>query len=95
MNSKTKLIIGALAVVALGAVTAALLGTKEGRRTKRELGKKARKIRNKTLQQVGELKVSTHRGYETAKQAVNDVIDEGKEIVSNIVGSADNPANAK
>lgn len=95
MNSKTKLIIGALAVVALGAVTAALLGTKEGRRTGRELRKKARKIRNKTLQQVGELKVSTRRGYESAKQTASDLIDEGKEMVSNIVGKADNAANAK
>ncbi len=90
MNSKTKLIIGALAVAALGALTAGLFATDEGRRTRRDLKKKTRKLRNKTLQQVGELKVGARRRYESAKHAVNDLIDEGKEKISGIAGSADN-----
>jgi gas vesicle protein len=94
MNSKTKLIIGALAVAALGAVTAGLFATDEGRRTRRDVKKKARKLRNKTLQQVGELKVGARRRYETVKQAATDIIDEGKEKVSGIVGHTGDAGNA-
>jgi gas vesicle protein len=93
MNSKTKVIIGALAVAALGSVVAGLYGTDEGRKARKELGKKTRKLRNKTLQQVGELKVGTRRRYETAKQAASDIIDQGMEKVSGIVGNADNASN--
>ena len=90
MNSKTKLILCALAVAALGAVTAGLFATDEGRRTRKDLKKKARKLRNKTLQQVGELKVGVGRRYDAVKQAATDLIDEGLEKVSGIVGNADN-----
>lgn len=95
MNSQTKVIIGALAAAALGAVVVGLFGTKEGRRTRRDLRKKTRKLRNKTLQQVGELKVGAARRYETVKQAANDIIDQGIEKVSGIAGNASNAGNAK
>ena len=95
MKSQTKLIIGALAVAALGTVVAGLFATDEGRKTRKKLAKKARKMRNKTLQQVGELKVGASRRYETVKQAANDLIDEGKGIVSGIGGNAGDAGNAK
>jgi gas vesicle protein len=95
MNSKTKVIIGALAVAALGSVVAGLFATDEGRKTRKQLAKKTRKLRNKTLQQVGELKVSTRRQYENVKQAASDIIDQGIEKVSGIVGNADDAAKAK
>ncbi|MDQ6813937.1 MAG: hypothetical protein M3040_09375 [Bacteroidota bacterium] len=88
MNSKTKGIIGALAIAALGAVVAGLFFTDEGRKTSKKLAKKTRKLRNKTLQQAGEFKVAVGRKYETVKQAASDIIDEGMEKVSNI-GSAE------
>jgi gas vesicle protein len=94
MNSKTKLIIGALAAAALGTVVAGLFATDEGRKTRKKLAKKTRKLRNKTLQQVGELKVGAARRYETAKQAATDLIDEGMEKVSGIAGNASNAGNA-
>ncbi|GEO09339.1 YtxH domain-containing protein [Segetibacter aerophilus] len=95
MNSKTKVIIGALAVAALGSVVAGLFATDEGRKTRKQLAKKTRKLRNKTLQQVGELKVSTRRKYENVKQAASDIVDQGIEKVSGIVSSADDAAKAK
>ena len=88
MKSQTKLIIGALAAAALGTVVAGLFATDEGRKTRKQMRKKARKLRNKTLQQVGELKVSANRQYENVKQTANDLIDQGKEKVSGIVGNA-------
>jgi gas vesicle protein len=94
MKSQTKLIIGALAAAALGTVIAGLFATDEGRKTRKKLAKKTRKLRNKTLQQVGELKVGASRRYETVKQAATDIIDEGKEIVSGITGNAKNTGNA-
>lgn len=94
MNSKTRLIVGALAVAALGAVAAGLFATDKGRRTRKELRKKARKLRNKTLQQVGELKASASRGYETLKQTATDIIDEGIEKVLGVIGKADTADNA-
>ena len=90
MKSQTKLIIGAAAVAALGAVVAGLFATDEGRKTRKKLAKQARKMRNKTLQQVGEAKVSTRRQYEKVKQTANDLIDQGKEKVSSIVGNSGN-----
>lgn len=93
MNSKTKVIIGALAVAALGSVVAGLFGTEEGRKVRKQLKKKTRKWRNKSLQQVGELKVGASRRYETAKQAANDIIDQGKEIVSGITSNAGTTSN--
>ena len=90
MNSKTKLILGALAVAALGSVIAALFTTDEGRKARKKLAKKTRKLRNKTLQQVGELKVGAARRYETVKQAANDIVDEGIAKVSGITGNARN-----
>lgn len=89
MNSKTKLIIGAAAVAALGTLIVGLFTTDEGRRTRRKLKKKTRKLRNKTLQQVGEIKVGVGRRYEAIKQAATDIIDEGMEKVSGIAGHAD------
>lgn len=87
MNSQTKLILGAVAGAALGVLIVGLFGTKEGRRTRRDMKKKVRKMRNKTLQQVGELKVSAKRGYKAAKEAASNIIDEGKEKLSGLVGS--------
>ena len=86
------MIIGALAGAALGTVIVGLLATEEGKQTRKKLAKKARKLRNKTLQQVGELKVSAARGYETVKQAATDIIDEG---VSKVSGNAGNAGNAQ
>ena len=88
MNTQKKLIIGALAGAALGTVIVGLLGTDEGRKTRKKLSKQTRKLRNKTLQQAGELKVGARRKYETVKQTANDLIDQGKEKVSGIVGNA-------
>jgi gas vesicle protein len=95
MNSKTKLIIAGLAVAALGTVVAGLFTTDEGRRTRRDMKKKTRKLRNKTLQQVGELKVGARRKYENVKQAASDIIDEGMAKVSGIAGNACNSGTAK
>ena len=86
MKSQTKLIIGAAAVAALGAVVAGLFATDEGRKTRKKLAKKARKMRNKTLQQVGEAKVSARRQYENVKQTANNIVDQGKGLVSGITG---------
>jgi gas vesicle protein len=88
MKSQTKLIIGALAGAALGTLIVGLLGTDEGRKTRKKLAKKTRKLRNKTLQQVGEFKVGASRKYESAKQAATDIIDQGKEKLSGITGNA-------
>ena len=93
MKSQTKLIIGALAAAALGTVVAGLFATDEGRKTRKKLAKKARKLRNKTLQQVGELKAGASRRYESVKQAATDILDEGKETVSAIAGKASNEGN--
>ena len=89
MNSQTRLIIGAVAVAALGAVIVGLFTTDQGWQTRKKLAKKTRKLRNKTLQQVGELKVSARRQYASAKQAASDLIDGGKGLVSGIAGSAE------
>ena len=93
MKSQTKLIIGALAAAALGTVIAGLFATDEGRKTRKKLAKKTRKLRNKTLQQVGELKVSSRRQFENARQATNDIIDQGKRLVSGIAGNAADASN--
>lgn len=95
MNSQTKVIIGALAGAALGTVIVGLFATEEGRKTRKSLAKKRRKLRNKTLQQIGELKVGTRRKYESAKQVATDLIDEGKGIVSGIAGNAGNAGSIK
>jgi gas vesicle protein len=87
MNAQKKWIIGALAVAALGAVVAALFGTDEGRIARRDMKRKARKMRNKTLQQVGEFKVGARRRYAAVTEAANTIIDEGKEKLSGIVGN--------
>lgn len=94
MKSQTKLIIGALAVAALGTVVAGLFATDEGRKTRKQLRKKTRKMRNKTLQQVGELKVGAARRYETVKQAATDLIDEGMSKVSGLAGNAGTATNS-
>ena len=88
MNSQTKMIIGALAGAALGTLAVGLFANDEGRKTRKKLAKKTRKLRNKTLQQVGELKVGASRRYESVKQAATNIIDEGMEKVSGIAGNA-------
>ena len=93
MNSGKKILIGAVAGAALGTLIAGLFATDEGRKTRKKLAKKTKKLRNKTLQQVGELKVSSRRKYETAKQAANNVIDQGKGIVSGITGNTATASN--
>ena len=95
MNSQTKVIIGAVAGAALGTLIVGLFATDEGRKTRKKLAKKTRKLRNKTLQQVGELKVGASRRYETVKQAATDIIDEGMAKVSGIVSNARDAENAK
>lgn len=90
MNSQTKVIIGAIAAAVLGTVIVGLFTTDEGRKTRKKLAKQTRKARNKTLQQIGELKVGARRRYESVKQTANDIIDEGMEKVSNIAGHAGN-----
>lgn len=95
MTSQTKMIIGAVAAAALGSLIVGLFATDEGRKTRKKVAKKTRKLRNKTLQQVGEFKVGAARRYETVKQAANDLIDEGMGKVSGIAGHAANAGNAK
>ncbi len=88
MNSQTKMIIGGVAGAALGILIVGLFATDEGRKTRKNLAKKRRKLRNKTLQQIGELKVGAKRRYETVKEAATDIIEEGKEKISGITGTA-------
>jgi len=88
MNSQTKMIIGAIAGATLGLLILGLYTTDEGRKTRRDLNKKRRKVRNKTLQQIGELKVGAKRRYETVKEAATDIIEEGKEKISGITNIA-------
>ena len=92
MNAQTKVIIGAVAGAALGTLIAGLFATDEGRKTRKKLAKKTRKLRNKTLQQIGELKVGAARQYETAKQAATNIIDQG---IGKVSGNTGNPGNAE
>jgi gas vesicle protein len=88
MNSQTKVIIGAVAGAALGTIIVGLLTTDEGWQTRKKLAKKSRKLRNKMKQQMGEIKVSAARRYETVKQAATDILDEGMGKVKGITGNA-------
>jgi gas vesicle protein len=83
MNSGSKVLLGALAGAAAGALLAGLFATEEGEEARSRFAEATGDITNNLKDKFSDLKDNVAEKYESVKQTATDLIEEGMSKASN------------
>ncbi len=86
MNSGSKVLLGVLAGAAAGAILGVLFAPEAGTETRRRLSEGGRDVANNLKSRFSDLVDNIAEKYEAAREGATDLIDRGKQAVSNVTG---------
>lgn len=87
MNSGSKVLLGALAGAATGALIAGLFATEEGDEVLNKLSENSKDLANNLKGKFSDLKDNVAETYESVKQSATDLVNAGVEKASSVASN--------